>query len=170
MARLRLETGGERRETKVAGTLTIGRSPSVSIPIDDKTLSREHTQVYVQGNRYFVRDLGSKNGTYLNNQLVKQPTPLKHGDRIRVGSASFMILWDPEDVAAEAPAAPAPSPAPATRTASAPRPAPATRPRSSTGSGAARFVGTLLFWGVLLGGTYVAKQVFVTVVFPMLPK
>lgn len=165
MARLRLETGGERREAKVAGTLTIGRSPSVSIPIDDKTLSREHTQVYAQGNRYFVRDLGSKNGTYLNSQLLRQPTELKHGDRIRVGSASFMILWDPEDVAAEAP------PAPPTRSAPAPRTAPATRPRTPVGGGAAaRLVGTLVFWGVLLGGTYVAKQVFVTVLFPMLPK
>ena len=168
MARLRQETGGERRETKVAGTLTIGRSPSVSIPLDDKTLSREHTQVYAQGNRYFVRDLGSKNGTYLNNQLLRLPTQLKHGDRIRVGSASFMILWDPEDVAAESPAAPA---APATRTAPATRSGPAPRARATAaGAAAGRLLGTLIFWGVLVGGTYVAKQVFVSVVFPMLPK
>ena len=168
MARLRLETGGERRETKVAGTLTIGRSPSVSIPIDDKTLSREHTQVYAQVNRYFVRDLGSKNGTYLNNQLLRQPAQLKHGDRIRLGSASFMILWDPEDVSAEAPAPAASTPSGA-RPAS--RPSPAPRPRSAVGTAAAaRLVGTVIFWGVLLGGTYVAKQIFVTVVFPMLPK
>lgn len=168
MARLRLETGGERRETKVAGTLTIGRSPSVSIPVDDKTLSREHTQIYVQGNNaYFVRDLGSKNGTYLNNQLLRQPTQLKHGDRIRVGSATFMILWDPEDVE---PAAPAPAPA-ATASVRPPAPAAPAPRRSAIETGAAiRLVQTLVFWGVLLGGTYVAKQVFVTVVFPMLPK
>lgn len=125
MARLIVESGGERREIRIAGPVTIGRSPSATIPIDDKTLSREHTQVYTtERGKYFVRDLGSKNGTFLNGQLVKEPELLKSGDRIRVGPVHLTFFArDPEDQplpapvpgrtpTRELPPAPPPPPAP----------------------------------------------------------
>ena len=99
-----MESGGERREIKVAGTITVGRSPSAGVYLDDKTLSREHTQFFVQGGRLFVRDLESKNGTYLNGQLIKGDQPLKHGDRVKVGLATFTVVldgWDRPDIALE---------------------------------------------------------------------
>jgi pSer/pThr/pTyr-binding forkhead associated (FHA) protein len=164
VARLLLESGGERRETRIAGILTIGRSPSVSIPLDDKTLSREHTQVYPKDGKFFVRDLGSKNGTYVNGRLINQPTAIKHGDRIKVGpSVTFMLLFDSEDV--EAPTA-ATRPAPAT---AATRPA-RREPISTQPGGIARFFHLIVFFGVLAVGSWFAKGLFITMVLPRIPK
>jgi predicted component of type VI protein secretion system len=169
VARLLQESGGERRETKIAGILTIGRSPSVSIPLDDKTLSREHTQVYPKDGKYFVRDLGSKNGTFVNGKLIHQPTAIKHGDRVRVGPAvTFMLLFDPDDVDAEAPraATAATRPAPAT---AATRPA-RREPLSTLPGPIARFFHLIVFLGVLVVGSWFAKGLFITLVLPRIPK
>ena len=56
MARLLLESGGERREIKVAGPVVVGRERSAGVYLDDKTLSREHTKFYVENGKLFVRD------------------------------------------------------------------------------------------------------------------
>jgi predicted component of type VI protein secretion system len=170
VARLLLESGGERRETRIAGILTIGRSPSVSIPLDDKTLSREHTQVYPKDGKYFVRDLGSKNGTYVNGRLINQPTQIKHGDRVKVGPAvTFMLLFDPDDVEPEAPrtATAATRPAPAT---AATRPAARREPLSTLPGPIARFFHLIVFLGVLAVGSWFAKGLFITMVLPRIPK
>jgi hypothetical protein len=94
VARLLLESGGERREIKVAGSLTVGRAQTAGVYLDDKTLSREHTKFYVENGKLFVRDLESKNGTYLNGTLVKNTQPLKNGDRVKVGVATFTVMAD----------------------------------------------------------------------------
>jgi predicted component of type VI protein secretion system len=161
-----LESGGQRREVRIAGTVTIGRSPAATVQIDDKILSREHTQVYVSGGRVMVRDLESKNGTYLNGALIRQPEPLKHGDRIKVGPATFCVAFDAEDAA---PAAPAPAPAPVAARPPPPAapPAPArARPRSSAEQGSpavdavAGFFEKLILLGVVGVGAWVSKAVF----------
>lgn len=92
MARLLLESGGERREINVAGSITVGRSQSAGVYLDDKTLSREHTRFYIENGKLFVRDLESKNGTFLNGTMIKNTQPLKPGDRVKVGFATFTVL------------------------------------------------------------------------------
>jgi predicted component of type VI protein secretion system len=163
-----VESGGERRELKVTGPVTIGRSPTATLHIDANTLSREHTQVFVQNGRLYVRDLESKNGTYLNNNLIRQAEPLKHGDRIRVGPAVVLtVVLDPGDAAG--PSAPV---RPATHVPPPAAPAPAVaRPRtrrveaagSDIGAIAARYLATIVAVGVFVVGTYVAKLVFVSI-------
>jgi pSer/pThr/pTyr-binding forkhead associated (FHA) protein len=152
VARLISEAGGGRRETRISGPVIIGRSPSATIPIDDKTLSREHTQVYGQNGRYYVKDLESKNGTYLNGQLIRQAEPLKHGDRIKVGPATFVVAFDPQDQPVAAPPAP-PPPTPARR------PATHVREHAPAGSGSAgRAFATMIALAVFVVGTWFAKQ------------
>jgi len=115
VARLLLESAGERREIKVAGSITVGRERTAGVYLDDKTLSREHTKFYVENGKLFVRDLDSKNGTYLNGTLIKNTQPLKAGDRVKVGSAMFTVMPEAGDampavtapLAAPRPAAPA---------------------------------------------------------------
>ena len=135
VARLLLESGGERREINVAGSLTVGRAQTAGVYLDDKTLSREHTKFYVENGKLFVRDLESKNGTYLNGALVKNTQPLKHGDRVKVGTATFTVMADDAAMpAVSAPLASAPPPrphAPAAVTATAP--ATPARPRVLVG-------------------------------------
>lgn len=132
MARLLLESGGERREIKVAGSLTVGRSQSAGVYLDDKTLSREHTKFYLENGKLFVRDLESKNGTYLNGSIIKNTQALKPGDRVKVGLAMFTVMHEAGDalpsVTAPLAAPPRPQP-PALTTVTAPT-APA-RPRAA---------------------------------------
>ena len=119
MARLVIESGDEKgRETRVSGPTTIGRLRTNAIPIQDPMSSREHTRVEADGARFIVQDMGSRNGTYLNGQLLKPEFRqiLAHGDKIQIGRTILLFVEDPEDVErrrqAEAAAPPPPPPAP----------------------------------------------------------
>lgn len=163
MARLLLESGGERRELRVAGPLTVGRSQTAGVYLDDKTLSREHTQFYLQGGRLYVRDLESKNGTYLNGALIMRPEPLKQGDRVKVGAATFTVALEAGDAmpAVSAPvAAPAQRPAPPPMT-TVTAPA-AARPRVLLGGPhpAAVFFYRIILIAVIVVGAYLSKGFF----------
>lgn len=61
-----------------------GRHPDASIFLDDVTVSRKHAEFVRTGTLFSVRDLGSLNGTYLNDQPVSESV-LTNGDEIRVG-------------------------------------------------------------------------------------
>ena len=63
---------------------TVGRAGG-GINIDDPTLSSRHFKIEERGHEFFLRDLGSTNGTFLNGHLVRS-APLKTGDEIRNGS------------------------------------------------------------------------------------
>ena len=164
MARLIQESGGGKREVRITSPVTIGRSPSATFTIDDKTLSREHTLISGQAGRYTVKDLESKNGTYLNGKLLKQPEALKHGDRVKVGPATFLIVWDPEDAPAVArPATSAPARAAA-------RPATRREAVIVSGGGIARFFSTIVAWGVFVVATWFAKGLIATFILPRIPQ
>jgi diguanylate cyclase (GGDEF)-like protein len=77
------------RETTVVGR---DRAADVSLPID--TVSRRHCKVVVRGSSVFVADLGSTNGTALNDEPAppNEEFALRSGDRIRVGSAILKFL------------------------------------------------------------------------------
>jgi pSer/pThr/pTyr-binding forkhead associated (FHA) protein len=168
VARLILESGSGRREVKLAGPVTVGRSPSVTIPLDDKTLSREHTQFYLDRGRPCVRDLESKNGTLLNGQLLKQPTALKPGDKVRVGAATFTVVFEPGD---PTPAVTASVPPQRVQAAAATPVRPArTRPIETGPGGFTVFVQRLVLLGVVVGGAWLSKGLFTSFVLPMLPK
>jgi diguanylate cyclase (GGDEF)-like protein len=70
---------------------TLGRSQESSIFLADRMVSREHAillQLLHSGEFYLV-DLGSRNGSFLNQQRIKTPTPLRNGDRIRIGKSEI---------------------------------------------------------------------------------
>lgn len=69
----------------------IGRNPQQSmIPIADRRLSRVHAAIeFVAQKGFYLTDLGSSNGTFVNGELIRQPVLLQDGDRIRLGSVSF---------------------------------------------------------------------------------
>jgi predicted component of type VI protein secretion system len=168
-----LESGGQRREFKVDGPMTVGRSPSASVHLEDKTLSREHTQFYLERGRLCVRDLGSKNGTLLNGQLLKSPVALKPGDKVRVGDAVFIPVFeqgDPMPAVAAPLAAPPPRAAvhatgPATATA-----APVARARAPLGPHPASvLVYRVVLLAVVVGGAYLSKGLFHQFLIPRLP-
>lgn len=64
--------------------ITIGRKPHNDIPIDNLAISGEHAAVTTYHNEAFVEDLGSTNGTLVNNQPITKHA-LHHGDEIEIG-------------------------------------------------------------------------------------
>lgn len=82
-----LSADGKSRIVPLEGPgLTIGRSSASTLSFpDDNGLSRQHLSIERTGDIWFVRDLGSKNGTVLNGVKVTEPAPLKSGDRITAG-------------------------------------------------------------------------------------
>jgi pSer/pThr/pTyr-binding forkhead associated (FHA) protein len=79
------ERGGRVSTHRLAGTLQIGRAASCQIRPDDTYISQMHAKISDRNGSWVVEDLGSTNGTYLNQRKVTVPTELSPGDRIRVG-------------------------------------------------------------------------------------
>jgi transcriptional regulator with GAF, ATPase, and Fis domain len=76
--------------------IPIGRDPSNLISISDPSLSRRHCVLTPARNGYTIRDLDSRNGTFVNGLVVKEAT-LKHGDQISVGDSVLTFLLEDEE-------------------------------------------------------------------------
>ncbi|HJZ61092.1 MAG TPA: FHA domain-containing protein [Miltoncostaeaceae bacterium] len=72
-------------EVELKRGLTIGRSRSNGIPVSDAFVSHMHARVFPHGQFFYIEDLGSTNGTYLNGRLIAGQTQLKMRDVIRLG-------------------------------------------------------------------------------------
>jgi len=96
MATLRyVDNAGQVRRCEVAADpVVIGRAPTCQVAIEDDTISREHARIHrdEQG-RYNVRDLGSRNKTFINGQSVSESF-LTSGDVLRVGDRVLEFLDD----------------------------------------------------------------------------
>jgi pSer/pThr/pTyr-binding forkhead associated (FHA) protein len=79
------EKGRKIGSYRLNGTLQVGRSPSSQIRLDDNYISQAHARISQRNGSWVVEDLGSTNGTYLNQRKLTVPTELSAGDRIRVG-------------------------------------------------------------------------------------
>lgn len=72
--------------------LTVGREDGNTIVVDLDNVSRRHAMVSNKDGKYFVKDLGSTNGTYLNDAEIHEEQPLRTGDLVKVGGAIFKFL------------------------------------------------------------------------------
>jgi hypothetical protein len=75
----------------VSGGATLGRG-DVEIRLDDPFASARHARISREGHVVVIEDLGSTNGTYLNEEPLGGPQPLHPGDRIRIGDSEFSYL------------------------------------------------------------------------------
>jgi pSer/pThr/pTyr-binding forkhead associated (FHA) protein len=67
------------------GAVTMGRAQDSTIVLDDDYVSSRHARVFLRDGQWYVEDVGSTNGTYLDRTKVTSPTPVKIGVPIRVG-------------------------------------------------------------------------------------
>jgi hypothetical protein len=67
----------------------MGRGDRAEIRLEDPFASSSHARLVRQGSVVVLEDLGSTNGTYLNEELLQGPQPLHPGDRIRIGDSEF---------------------------------------------------------------------------------
>jgi adenylate cyclase len=84
-----LETANGVR-TAIHGVCFLGRSDTNNVVLPDDRVSRRHAMIQTQGQEEFwLIDLGSSNGTYLNGRRITQPRPLTDKDRVEVGDHAF---------------------------------------------------------------------------------
>ncbi len=86
MARLILTTAEGTQSVDLRAVNSLGRHPNNTIQLLDKIVSKEHCIVEQRGDHYVLRDLGSLNGTFVNNERVRGEAVLKHGDEIALGA------------------------------------------------------------------------------------
>jgi pSer/pThr/pTyr-binding forkhead associated (FHA) protein len=91
------------REHPLSGDVVIiGRAVESDIVITSRRVSREHARLRREGWRVILEDLGSTNGTFLNDERVLDPVELRDEDRIRVGDVTF-VFHDPAITIRETP-------------------------------------------------------------------
>lgn len=87
------------KQLPISGPIDIGREPSLALALDDTQASRRHARISIQNNAVVVEDLGSTNGTYVNDQPIQAPRVIQAGDRVRIG-LTVLQLRSPQQVAA----------------------------------------------------------------------
>lgn len=91
---------GTRREFAIRnGVTVIGRKTDADLRIPLDEISRSHCELSVTDDEVILRDLDSRNGTFLNNEEISE-APIKAGDRIRLGPVVFVVQIDgePKDI------------------------------------------------------------------------
>jgi len=73
------------------GTTVIGRSLDCNLTIEDPLVSRQHARIVIAGDDAAVEDMSSRNGVRVNGVQIKGPTPLRDGDRVRIGTQDFVF-------------------------------------------------------------------------------
>ena len=75
------------------GDMKIGRKPGCEIHVDNLSVSGEHANIFTVGEDSFIQDLGSTNGTFINNKKITKHH-LKNGDTVVIGKHSLIYLSD----------------------------------------------------------------------------
>jgi len=72
--------------------VTVGRSPGCAVPLDDDTFASSiHARVFRRSGELWIEDLGSTNGTWLNDERLDVPVRLRRGDHVKVGSTILEV-------------------------------------------------------------------------------
>ncbi len=71
--------------------VSIGRDPANDCPLPDKTVSTQHARLVFHSNQWWLEDLHSTNGTYLNQDPVSSPLVITNGDQLRFGQVILAI-------------------------------------------------------------------------------
>lgn len=92
VAHLLVEEGEEAgKGFRLSLTNLIGRAADNTIRLKDKTVSSYHIRLSFQGGQWWLEDLGSRNGTGLNDLAVEEPMVVMAGDRIRLGRVALKL-------------------------------------------------------------------------------
>lgn len=96
-------------EVKLRLPSTVGRGRDCSIMLRHPLVSRQHCEIFEAGGALLVRDLGSLNGTFVNNQRIEGDAPLQPGQLLTIGTVTFRAMYDANDNADSPPTTPAPT-------------------------------------------------------------
>jgi pSer/pThr/pTyr-binding forkhead associated (FHA) protein len=97
---LRLSTtlNGEVRQLVLERSpVSLGRASGNTFQLLDSTVSKAHAELALAGERWTIRDLGSRNGTRVNGRDAVGPLPIAPGDRIEVGHVLLSVSENERD-------------------------------------------------------------------------
>jgi hypothetical protein len=77
--------------TGSATRMMIGRAPNCDCVLPEECVSRKHAQLWRDGDRWLLRDLGSRNGTRVNGVRVLEAIEVRPGDRVSLGGANYRL-------------------------------------------------------------------------------
>jgi pSer/pThr/pTyr-binding forkhead associated (FHA) protein len=72
--------------------VTLGRAAGCQVPLEDSYASQVHARVFLRDGQWYVEDLGSTNGTYLNRRRVAGPMVMKRRDRVQIGNTVLELV------------------------------------------------------------------------------
>ena len=75
--------------------LMLGRAPNCDCVLPEDCVSRRHAQLWREGERWYLRDLGSRNGTRVNGMRVTEDVEVRPGDRLSLGGAAYRLRSRP---------------------------------------------------------------------------
>lgn len=88
----RMENGWERKYHFRQAEITIGRNTNCDISLTDDVLSAQHVRISYHHTQWWLEDLDSKNGTFLNRNPVTVPTVIITDDEFKCGNTTFTII------------------------------------------------------------------------------
>ena len=88
---------GHRRYVLGTGVNTIGRDPSSTVCINDASVSRNHARITIDAEQAMLEDLGSKNGTQIMGEPIKNVSSLKDGDEVEFGHVKGWFIVEASD-------------------------------------------------------------------------
>jgi pSer/pThr/pTyr-binding forkhead associated (FHA) protein len=80
-----------RRTIPLKESITVGRAATCDLVVADNYVSNVHARIYLRDGSYWLEDLGSTNGTYMNRARVSAPTAFGPGDEVRMGKATLEL-------------------------------------------------------------------------------
>jgi pSer/pThr/pTyr-binding forkhead associated (FHA) protein len=83
---VRAPDGAKPHSVHIAASMVVGRGPECELQIEDTYASQQHARLFGKNGAWYVEDLGSTNGTFVNEQKLAAPAMVQAGDKIRVGT------------------------------------------------------------------------------------
>ena len=83
------EQGAKVETIQLNGTLQVGRAEACQIRLPDTYASSFHARIYSRDGSWYIEDLGSTNGTYLNQRRITAPAELRAGDKVKIGKTTL---------------------------------------------------------------------------------
>jgi pSer/pThr/pTyr-binding forkhead associated (FHA) protein len=78
--------------------IILGREASCDFPINNQTISARHARLSFHQNQWWIEDMASTNGSYLNDEPVTAPVVITHGDELRLGQVGVRIAIGNRDL------------------------------------------------------------------------
>lgn len=91
------EPSGDSLNTRIGALNLIGRAVDCTIRLTDETVSAHHARLSYQGKQWWLEDLGSKNGTMVNDFSIEGPIIVTDGDCISLGNVKVLLHSGPQE-------------------------------------------------------------------------